>query len=302
MPDGGDLFASLLTVAALGVGFTWLANKKSESLKKDLQEKKTDRNRPVITETVPAGDGFTSTYLALKATTNCDYVAVAAGLKRLGYGHLLPLFNAKTKRYGVACACAWLYSTEEIYKELNHALGEQHLEKIKHFLPLVKKLDELPPSARVTNTVVYRGSRISDADVEKSYQPGACRAVGFVCSTSKKLQVAKNFAKAHHNWVVEIHLPSTANYAFNIEPWSAFPTEAEVILLPGTLLKVHKVDKQSKRVVMKSVDQPQTPYNLLFTPDDGKGKGEAPHIKEEELQQFVWGYLCEATPIEKQGF
>ena len=145
-------------------------------------------------------------------------------------------------------AVAKSYSSEAIYREVGEAIRTGQFNKISCYLTtLVKSLTKHGKQLAYTrlNSTVFRGIRL---DASEDYPVNHIGYWPCFCSTSKSLDVGRNFARYEVKddiWttVFKINLSKKNDMASNLnfpQDWSYFPGEEEVLLMPGFCFMVLK--------------------------------------------------------------
>lgn len=128
----------------------------------------------------------------------------------------------------------YLYTGNSLYGRLNQALRSADRSKIKCYFPylqfFIRAHGKIPPCP--TTKTLYRGI---GKKIDKMYQKGATITWWSVSSCSSNCSVAKGFAGGGTLFHVK------AQTAVPIMKLSAFKSEEEYVLAPGTQLKVLNV-------------------------------------------------------------
>ncbi|CAD7974904.1 unnamed protein product [Amoebophrya sp. A25] len=133
-----------------------------------------------------------------------------------------------------------LYTGNSVYRQLNEALRAESIVKIQKYRPYLRQLLEsfsyFKPQA---NKTVWRGVSV---DLSKTYKLGSEITWWSVSSTTVDKNVAYNFAAGcgANSTLLEIK----SQNALDVSALSLYSSEKECILVPGTKLKVTKVEKK----------------------------------------------------------
>lgn len=128
------------------------------------------------------------------------------------------------------------------YKLLNEALrasdrkhASAYLPYLRHFLSALTKLRAAVQGSGVPSTPLYRGVH---KDLRGEYAVGKTITWWGVSSCTPKLEIARQFlGGAGRRVLFEVHAPR----AVSIRPFSAYAQEDELVLAPGTQLRVEQV-------------------------------------------------------------
>eukprot|EP00403_Amphidinium_massartii_P024667 CAMPEP_0178407796 /NCGR_PEP_ID=MMETSP0689_2-20121128/19611_1 /TAXON_ID=160604 /ORGANISM="Amphidinium massartii, Strain CS-259" /LENGTH=701 /DNA_ID=CAMNT_0020028877 /DNA_START=32 /DNA_END=2137 /DNA_ORIENTATION=- len=150
-------------------------------------------------------------------------------------------------------AAVHLYTTNFLYKKLNAALRSTNRSEVLPYFNYLRWLLKALGKATQSTKKLYRGVAL---DLSKQYQSGQEVTWWAVSSCTPSLEVASSFAAgASKRTLFEI----SPRLSVGIQQLSEYKSEEEFLLLPGTVLKVEKVEhKDSKlvKVFLKEMDVP----------------------------------------------
>jgi hypothetical protein len=159
-----------------------------------------------------------------------------------------------------------MYTQEcEFYRTLNACLRDRDRVRIKPFFPylrlLLEALRQLPPRS----CSLYRGVKL---DLSAKFRKGDLPVWWSVTSTSTSMDVLNSKDFCGQDGPRTVFLVKAA-HARNIAAFSAFASEAELILLPGAQLEVKSVVAMGGGLHLVQMDEVGMPMSLLeFENDD----------------------------------
>lgn len=132
----------------------------------------------------------------------------------------------------------YLYTTNVLYRRLNEALRNPNRSKVKVYFNYLRVFLQAYAKMKAKPRVLYRGI---NKDLSKQYAEGAKVVWWNVSSCTPNVNVAKNFGGSSSSGTM-FHVKTQT--AVPIMHLSAYQSEEEYILAPGTTLKVESVVKK----------------------------------------------------------
>jgi len=129
----------------------------------------------------------------------------------------------------------YLYTTSVLYRRLNEALRNPNRSKVKVYFNYLRVFLQAYANMKAKSRVLYRGI---NKDLSKQYAKGATVVWWNVSSCTPNINVAKNFGGGSSSGTM-FHVKTRT--AVPIMHLSAYQSEEEYILAPGTALKVETV-------------------------------------------------------------
>jgi hypothetical protein len=158
-----------------------------------------------------------------------------------------------------------LYTQQcDVYPKLNEALRDRDRKVIKPFLPYLRLLLEGLRKQASANKMVFRGVKKNLTDTIRQNDELVWWELS---STSSDLSTMSNpmfCGISGDRTIFNIQV----QHAKNIAPFSAFPSEEEIVMLPGTRLKVQSLVNMGAGLVMVHLVETGEPLIMLQFDDD----------------------------------
>ena len=176
---------------------------------------------------------------------------------QLGGSKLSRYFLNEAKQKNDPTFLLRIYTVEGIfYRELNHYMADGG--KTKVYQKLCGRWSGYYAGVIMKNPTfqkyhfsgkTYRGMEVTNEDLEQ-YKLGVILANKAFQSTSKSRQIAFDFAhpdspKSRTIPVIMIYGIRDPKSALDVSSLSEYPDEEEVLIVPGSLFKVHSINKSS---------------------------------------------------------
>ena len=149
-------------------------------------------------------------------------------------------------------SCISLYTEDSfLYRIINESLRDDDKTKRNTLGPFCYLLYSYNGRRRRQSRlpkkiVLYRGERLSPEDIKEyrdNMQQGATwRWTQFV-STTRNIDVAKDFSDGNTVYVIEMNQPKASEQGYSISSISQFSREEEVLLRPGIRFTVKKIEE-----------------------------------------------------------
>jgi len=137
----------------------------------------------------------------------------------------------------------YLYTTNCLYRRLNEALRHPNRNKVTVYFEYLRVFLEAYSKMKAKPLSIYRGIR---KDLSSQYTEGSLVTWWTVSSCTPNINVAKNFGGGSVGGTL-FHVEAKSSVP--IMGLSAYKSEEEYVLAPGTVLKVNKVEKKAGQAV-----------------------------------------------------
>jgi hypothetical protein len=171
---------------------------------------------------------------------------------------------------------AWNLPEYSLYSILNKALREKDRTKLLPFFSYLKLLLTALLGLPRHTGAVWRGVK---ADLRAAYPKGTKRFWWAFSSCTREMQALENDLFLGKDGVRTLFRVENCTRAVDIQPFSSYETEAEVLLIPGAYLEVTDVGDLGHGLVIITLKQIKPPFEML---DFEWGAGSASVALEEE--------------------
>ena len=150
-------------------------------------------------------------------------------------------------------SCEWKPREQSLYFQLNDALRNRDRSKIDPFLPFIKLLNTAVVKLLIpVPQILWRGVALDLTDLYKDKIGRTIVFWGFT-STTKNMHALDEFIdpNAPHRTLFSI----TAKFAADLNAFSAFSGEAEMLIGAGTVLKVVNVKRMAANLTIVELSE-----------------------------------------------